>query len=113
MVYYGTYSAEAIYFHAPGCPEDRHYIEIQKHASEPFFTVSSDCDPAWFYEFEMNDFSDYERVKFNIMETMFRCDDMDELLNALSVVFEDGFEHILTWGKCDCDGNCENCTCKD
>jgi hypothetical protein len=112
MVYYGTENTELIVFHGAGDPNDTHFIGMIKHADSRSFSVRSCCDSDWCYEFHMNNNSDYERVKFNIMETAFDCEDMDELLDALSEIFEDGFANILISNDCDCDGNCgDECQC--
>lgn len=114
MVYYGTDAVEYIVFHAAGESNDKHYIEMTKHADMPVFTVSYCCDPEWSYDFLMNGNSDYERVKYNIMTAIFNCEDVDALFVVLNEVFKDGFSDILIKAdKCNCDGSCENCTCKD
>lgn len=89
-----------------------HFITMIKFADTPTFGVACDCDDEWHYEFYMSNNSDYERVKFNIMEAIFECEDMDSLMRVLSEVFEDGFADILIKDECDCDGSCENCKCK-
>ena len=76
-----------------GEPEQTHYIHLSK--GNGMFTVSYCCNPDWGYSFYMDGLSDYERVKFNIMNAVFECDDVDELLEHLSEVFEDGFSDIL------------------
>ena len=114
MVYYGIDTTEYIVFHAAGASDDKHFIAMTKHADMPIFTVNCCCNPEWHYNFWMDNNSDYDRVKFNIMETIFECEDMDALLVVLSEIFEDGFSDILVEeDECDCDGNCENCNCKD
>ena len=113
MVYNGTYTSEAIVFHAAGCSEEKHFIELVKHIDEPVFRVSCCCDPDWNYEFYMGNPSDYERVKFNIMEQIFEAESIEELLVVLAEMFEDGFADILIDDGCDCNGSCENCTCRD
>lgn len=114
MVYYGTDIVEYIVFHAAGDSDDRHFVTMTKHADMPVFTVGYCCNPEWRYGFWMNNSSDYERVKFNIMEAIFECEDTDALLVVLNEIFEDGFGDILIKeDECNCDGNCENCNCKD
>ena len=114
MVYYGTDTTEYIMFHAAGESDNKHFIAMTKRADMPVLTVSYCCNSEWRYDFWMENNSDYERIKFNIMETIFECEDMDALLVVLNEIFEDGFADILVKeDKCDCDGNCENCNCKD
>ena len=114
MVYYGTDIVESIVFHAAGDSENKHFIMMTKHANVPVFTVECCCNSEWCYHFRMNHNSDYERVKFNIMKTIFECEDVSELFAALSNMFEDGFEEILMKeNKCNCDGDCERCNCEE
>lgn len=114
MVYYGTDMVECIAVHEAGDSENKHMIGMTKHADMPVFTVDCCCDSEWRYDFVMNCSSDYERVKYNIMNAIFDCEDMNALLVALSKIFEDGFKDILIKeDKCKCNGHCENCTCKD
>ena len=119
MVYYGTENTELLVFHSAGNPDDMHFIGMIKHADDMAFSVRSCCNSDWYYEFGMENSADYERVKFNIMEAIFGCDDVEELLDTLSEIFEDGFSDILIkdgcscGGNCDCDGNCgDECKCR-
>ena len=108
MIYHGTSVHEIIQFHAIG-ESDLHCIELIKAADEPTFSVICCCDPEWYYEFYMENNSDYERVKFAIMDAMFEYYSVDELLDELSDIFEDCFEDILVEDVC--DGDCEHCEC--
>lgn len=113
MVYYGTHNVECIEFHTAGNYKDRHFIMMSKQPDASIFTVECCCDSEWHYDFWMENNSDYERVKFNIMQSIFECEDMDALMVVLTEIFEDGFADILVKNECNCGGNCENCTCKD
>ena len=95
MVYYGTIVSEMIAVHPAGESSNLHYIKLTKSHDEPLFWVSCCCNEDWCYEFALESHSDYERVKFNIMEAMFECEDVDELLTCLGEIFEDGFADIL------------------
>ena len=111
MIYTGTGIAEFIQVNDDG---EIFGIELVKMPDEPTFIVCSDYDDDWSYEFTLENNSDYERVKFNIMDAIFECNTMDELIGYLSNVFEDGFADILVYNDdCDCDGNCENCNCNE
>lgn len=116
MVYHGTYSKEIIAVRPMDWLNETHFIELVRSADEPTFWVTCCCDEDWFYEFYLESNSDYERVKFNIMEQIFKCDTMDELLGTLSEIFEDGFESILVEHECDatcdCENSCNHCNCK-
>lgn len=111
MMYHGTYTSETIELHPIGQPDELHYIELTKSATEPTFFATCCCDPHWYYEFYMENNSDYERVKMAIMDMIFECDEMVELLDVLSEIFEDGFADILVENNDDCDGDCEHCEC--
>lgn len=107
MVYNGTNNSELIIFHEAGDSDDKHFIELNKPIDGPTFSVSCCCDRDWHYEFYLRSNSDYERIKFLIMDTMWRSETVEELLDTLSEIFEDGFSSILIKDKCDCDGNCD------
>ena len=105
MVCYGVSITEKLI----ACYDDGmeiHFIEMTKEADMPIFSVSCCCDDDWYYEFYMENNTDYERVKFNILSAIFECEDMDELLTCLSEVFEDGFANILI-------EHCDDCECND
>ena len=95
MTYCGTSVTETIMIHENGDPTACHYIEMSKSAVRPTFFVSCCCYDDWGYEFSMKNPSDYDRVKFNIMQSICESKDMDELLEMLSEIFEDGFSDIL------------------
>lgn len=109
MIYHGTSVHEMIQFHPIGCKNELHFIEMTKSAEGPTFSVMCCCDPDWYYEFYMENNSDYERVKMAILDSVFNCDDVEELMDELSEIFEDGFEDILVDDRCDCDFDCDNC----
>lgn len=113
MVYHGTSVSESIQFHLIGQPNQIHWIEMTKCANKPTFIVTCCCDMNWGYEFYMENNSDYERVKMVIMESIMNCEDIDELMDELSEIFEDGFDGILVEDDCDCgcDFDCDNCEC--
>lgn len=110
MVYDGTYETEIIMVHPMDDLDENHYIEIFKSPNEAYFYVTCCCDDDWMYEFEYNK-SDYERIKYNIMEAIFECDTMKELLDTLSEIFDDGFAPICEDDSCDEKCNCKNCEC--
>jgi hypothetical protein len=115
MVYHGTSTSETILFHPIGRPRQFYFLELTKAAAKPTFFVTSCCGNEWYYEFYMENNSDYERVKLAIMDAIFECEDMEELLDHLSEIFEDGFDDILVEDDneydCECDFNCDNCEC--
>lgn len=109
MVYQGTSVTETIAMRPMNALNETHFIELEKAANAPMFVVTCCCDEDWVYVFNTGENSDYERVKHNIMAAMFECDTMEELLETLSEVFEDGFEDILVQDEC--NGCCGQCDC--
>lgn len=107
MVYHGTDNVEIIRVNPMDNLKETHYISLTKSADSPTFYVTCCCDKEWGYEFYLENNADYERVKYNIMETMFECVTMEELMDTLSEVFEDGFRDIMVEDICDYD--CESC----
>ena len=93
MMYRGSEFVERIAFCPAGEIENTQFIEMCK--MDGVFTVGYSCDPDWEYAFYMNDISDYERVRFNIMEQIFKNESIDELLDNLSDILDDGFADIL------------------
>ena len=110
MRYYGTCSVERIMMNPMDDLNSVHYIELEKAANGCMLLVTCCREDTWAYAFRLNNNSDYERIKYNIMNIMFECETMSELLEVLSDVFENGFEEMLI--KDECDGNCDNCNCK-
>jgi len=104
MVYQGTMVSESILVNDLN---ETHFIELTKAADVPVFYVTCCCDENWFHAFSMRNSSDYERVKYNIMENVFESDTMEELLETLSEIFEDGFSDILI--EEECNGDCDHC----
>ena len=93
MVYRKTVFAEQIKYCPAGENDNTHYVQIEKR--DRFFVVGFCCDTEREYRFRLESESDYERVKFNIMEAIFKCDDPEELMDYLENVFDDGFASIL------------------
>lgn len=95
MVYRGTDLVEIIAISPMNSLDEEHYINIVKSATEPTFYVTCCCYEDWKYEFYLENNSDYERIKWCIMDAIFECDTMYELIDTLSATFEDGFEDII------------------
>jgi hypothetical protein len=115
MVYKGTEMVEVIKILSLEDEIEDHFIELHKCADEPAFYATCCCDEDWFYAFYIENNSDYERVKFSIMNAVFECDDMNDLLETLRETFEDGFSDILmreNCKDCHCEDKCSNCQCE-
>lgn len=108
MMYRGSMFIERIGFCPDGNPKNTHFIEMCK--GDGIFTVAFCCNLDWHYEFAFDNVSDYERVKYNVMEQIFECDSIEELLDQLSEIFEDGFD-IITEDENDVE--CANCECHE
>ena len=110
MVYYGTDNVEIIQVRPMDDLDGIHFISLGKRANEPTFYVTCCCDENWGYEFYLENNSDYERVKFNIMEAIFECNTVEELMTALTDVFEDGFSDLMVENNgCDCESSNHVC----
>ena len=105
MVLHGIYATERI-----EC-DGGHFIELTKSADKPTFFVTCCCDLEWGYEFVMESNSDYEQIKWNVINAIMDCDTMAELLDELSDVFEADFADMIVDDECefDCDGDCDHC----
>ena len=104
---------ERFYVHPNNAPHERHWIDIAMGTDAPTFAVTSCCDDEWIWEF-WYDKTSYDLVKHVVMDCIFECDDMDELIDALDEVFEENFEEIVVdeefqEDEIQCDGDCDNC----
>lgn len=95
MVCNGIYVAETFEVNPMDALNETHWITMEKSGEAPVFYVYACCDDDWFYVFKMSSNTDYERVKHNIIDMIFECDTMDELLANLGKLFKDGFADIL------------------
>ena len=113
MVYYGTCNTEVIVIHTVGDVDDMHVIALTKECDEAAFTVSVCCYDDWRWKFSLASPAHYEMVKHMIMDAVWDCEDMDELLDELDITFEEMFSEIVI-DENGCDGHCcENCNCRD
>jgi hypothetical protein len=109
MVYDGTYTAEGIVVHLNGDVDDQHMIFLTKGCNEATFTVHACCYDDWEWKFSMESPAHYEMIKYMIMNAVFECEDMDELINMLDEIFEKDFSKIVV-NEDECNGSCcENC----
>ena len=110
MILCGFGSLERIMIHEADDLDSQHYIDLVMSKDESTFAVTCCCYDEWFYEFLYSK-TDYERIKFNIVDSIFACDDMDELISVLDDIFQDGFEDIIIESsEClECCGDCDKC----
>lgn len=113
MTYSGTYAKEIIVVNPMNELHKAYFIELTKSAEEPVFWVACNYNEDWVWEFYLESNSDYERVKFAVMDMIFKCDTMTELLDTLGATFEDNFcaVHAEKTNDCKCNGHCEKHCC--
>lgn len=111
MIYRGTYKSEKITFNPEDMMCEDCAVELCKSAEDGSFCVMLDCgEYDWVWEFVTDSASDYERIKFTIMEVMFEAETIDEFAGTLDDIFTDGFADILVEDECDkCYGCCDCC----
>lgn len=117
MVYDNSHLVEQIAVRPNDSLKETHFIELTRIGNDPvFFVTCSFYDKDYSWEFETFSISDYERVKFNILNAVFECDTMYELMDMLDEIFTDGFSDILVdyTNECEikCCGDCASCTCE-
>ena len=95
MRYCGTTAIEIIEMNPMDDLETAHWIALEKSSTDNTFMVHTCCNDEWSYKFAPEDNSDYDRIQYIIMEMMYESETMDELLGALSEMFEDGFGELL------------------
>lgn len=110
MVYCGSSYTENIIVHEEnlqGIIEDvAHCISLTTAAHEPKFCVTCCCNEEWMWEFYYTSKTDYERVKMCVMDMLYECNDMYQLMDLLDEVFLEVFEDMLVEEEIECCGNC-------
>ena len=112
MILCSNENVEIIYVHENNNLDDRHYITMTTNEDGTTFTVGCCCDELWEWVFEYNR-TNYEVIKFLIMDCIAECNTMTELINTLDDVFETDCEDIVVYeqeGEFECDGDCDNCS---
>lgn len=109
MIYCQTTNTEHIAVHPLDDIHNTQWVELIKYGDIPMFAVCvDDGEDEWFWEFEMTNPSDYEKVKMNIFDAIFECSTMLELAEALNAIFDKLFGDILIVDECDgCEGCCK------
>lgn len=109
MVFKGSSNIESIFFHPAGDSEEVHWIDLTMRPDSNTFMVTCCCGEDWNYEFIYTK-SDYERIKYTIMQEIFEADSVEEVMETLDEIFTDGFEDILINDDCEEFANEINCT---
>lgn len=106
MIYCGTVNTEEIIAEL----DDGRYadVELIKSCERQSFVVRSNSCEDWMWEFWMDDPSVYEMARHAIINAVFECDDMDELIETLDEIFEEDFSEFVVDEE-ECDGDCDHC----
>ena len=108
MIYCKTINVERIAVHPMDDVNNTQFIELTKYGDEPVFSVDvCDGEFQYFWEFDMSEPSDYERVKLCIFDMICNCNTMEELVYTLDVIFRDWFEEILIEDRYECCADCD------
>ena len=107
MVYCSTGSLERLFFHPNNNLEERHWVDLEMSNCGATFSVTMCCDDEWVWEFYYTSKTDYERVKMCIIDMLYECNNMYELMSLLDEVFLEVFEDMLVEDEeVECCGNC-------
>ena len=110
MVYCGESLTESIIMHKEELGKvienESHCINITTSIHEPKFYVTCCCNEEWVWEFYYTSKTDYARVKMCIIDMMYECNNMYQLMDLLDEVFLEVFEDMLVEEDCECCGNC-------
>lgn len=110
MVYHGTSITETIYVGTQSDLENTCCINLIKAHDEPIFYVTTCCNTDWVWKFSMDGESNYEMVKHTIIDTIFECSNIIELIDCLDAIFEEDFDDIVVYEEEVHDELCcENC----
>ena len=117
MVYCDTEKIERIWFAPESNEDDLHCFEMCKSGAKCYVTIDGDDD--WMWVFKLDDSTNYEVVKYTIMDAMFKSCCVDRLKDNLDIAFEDCFAEILADDDCDAECECgighccENCISRE
>ena len=110
MIYRQTINVERIALSPLDNVDLVQFVDLVKFGDAATFAVSiANKEDDWYWEFDMSEPSDYERVKMNLYDAIFECDTVEEFGEALDALFEDGFDEILIYCNRDEEEDCEEC----
>lgn len=109
MIYHGTSMIERIYMGTDDNLSNACCIELTKAHDEPAFYITSCNNTDWSWTFRMDGESNYEMIKHTIMDAIFECNNITELMDYLDNVFEENFDDIVLYEEMHDDCCCENC----
>lgn len=113
MILCGFGNLERIMCHEGHNLEEQHWIDLAMDKDEPIFYVTCCCNEDWEWEFGYSK-TMYERIKNIIVDCIFECDTMEELMDVLDEIFEeivygDDEEYEEDDGDDDDDDCCGDC----
>ena len=109
MVYCGTGITETIFIGSEEDLDNACCMDLIKAYDEPVFYVTTCCNTDWVWKFYMDGESNYEMVKHTIIDAIFECDNIIDLMDYLDAVFEEDFDDIVVYEEVHDDCCCENC----
>ena len=95
MRYYGTEKMDSIAFMTDGEHPEMHFIMMMRTMHDPLLEVTCCCDSEWNYLFDISDASNYERLKYDIMECAAYSLNMKALTSELDRVFTEQYGGIM------------------
>ncbi len=115
MILCNNENVEIIYVHENDNLDERHCITISTSEAGEVFTVGCCCDELWTWSFVYNR-TNYEVIKYLIMDCIAECSTMNTLIDALDDVFETSCQDMVVYeadiqeGEFECNGDCDNCS---
>lgn len=94
MVFYSNENVERLIVHPDDKPYSSHYIDIVMDANDPIFYVTCCCDEDWEWKFWYSR-TNYEVIKYLIMDCIFISSSMEDLIDILDEFFEEECYDIL------------------
>lgn len=94
MFYVGTNMTETIWLSTDDF-KNVNCIELTKVDDESIFYVTASCNEDWVWAFWMDGLSNYEMIKYTIMDAAFECHNINEIMDTLDEIFAEDFADIL------------------
>ena len=115
MILCGFVNLERIMVHEDHDFETQHWIDLTMDKDEPIFYVTCCCNENWEWKFGYSK-TMYERIKNIIVDCIFECDTVEELIDMLDEIFEEivygsDYEDVEEYedDDDDCCGDCGRC----
>ena len=87
MIFCGNISLERLMVNPNDDPHSSHYIDITMDTGMPVFYVTCCCDTDWEWGFWYSK-TNYESIKYIIMDSILGCATMDELIDRLDKFYK-------------------------